>query len=460
MGMNKTADFNKDIPIMKLFFHNNKYFVYDTYQNEIFQIERGHFLELRELTQQGVKQYLNSVSDSNFKNDIKCLINKGYFKAKIAETIEHPETQYTKELLDQCIGYLQLQVTQDCNFSCRYCSFASEVLYNRPHSKKMMTYDTAKKAIDLLYNHSSRVPEIRISFYGGEPLLNYNLIKHAVEYVEKRFCIKKIRYYITSNFSIVNTEILDFFIAHGFNLLISFDGNEEIQNSHRVFGKTGGKTFESVFKNIEFLKNYNSRFFEHNVRFNAVYFSDESVPEIYSFFDRIGVPENRISVTTADLSGIDYSRSFLKRIEKKDNETNDVLNTTKEILAKRIPIYKKWHPNGTCIPGIGRMLIDVDGCIYPCEKVIETEASCIGNLTDGLNTGRINIMQNIAKLTENECKHCWAMRFCSSCVCHCVDAERNELSNEQKKAHCNNEKLRSELSIIEFINSFSAEKLQ
>ena len=290
--------------------------------------------------------------------------------------------------------------------------------------------------------------------------MNYSLIKQTVEYAEKRFSLKPIRYFITTNLSILNQEIADFLISHNFNLLISFDGDEEIQNKHRRFQSNGEETFNRVLKNVAFLMEYDIDYFYKKVRFNAVLFNDEKRESVYSFFDSIKIPKNMVSITSADISGIDYRLSYLsKASEEIESIILDDAYQTKELLDSRTPIYKLWHPNGTCIPGIGRMLIDVCGNIYPCEKVIETEATCIGNIETGFNLKKILEIQNIAKITESDCKHCWAMRFCKTCVCHCTDAEQNKLSYELKCKHCHDEKKRVERNINLLINLYEQGEL-
>jgi len=449
-----------DIPIIKLFSKNEEFYVYDTYQNVLLNIQKKHYIELQKLSKIGLNSYLIQKTGLDEKNDLQYLMKKGFFSCKIVEDIQHPESTYSPELIEQCVGYLQLQVTQNCNFSCRYCAFASNTQYTRGHSLESMSVETAKKAVDFLYEHSSSVPEIRISFYGGEPLLNFHLIQQTVEYAEKRFSLKNIRYFITTNLSILNQKIIELFIKHSFNLLISFDGGENIQDKHRRFQTSGGKTFDHVLRNIISLRDYDATYFREKVRFNSVLFNDEKREDVYSFFDSIQVPRNAVSVTSADTSGIDYQLSHLWETSKIAEPiiVEDAFQT-KELLDNRIPINKRWHPNGTCIPGIGRMLIDVHGNIYLCEKVIETTATCIGSIETGFNVNRILEIQNIAKLTESECKHCWAMRFCKSCICHCTDAERNDLSYELKKEHCAKEKKRIERNIYKLIELYQRKGL-
>ena len=105
-------------------------------------------------------------------------------------------------------------------------------------------------------------------------------------------------------------------------------------------------------------------------------------------------------------------------------------------MNNRSRINNKWHPNGPCVPSINRLFVDVYGELYPCEKILEISCASIGNINEGLNISRIKQMMNIGKLTEEECKNCWAMRFCNICVTKCIDFENNCYSRELKEISC------------------------
>ena len=112
-----------------------------------------------------------------------------------------------------------------------------------------MTWETAKKAIDFLREHSVDSPEVNIGFYGGEPLLEFPLLKKAVEYSEQQFEGKKLTFNITTNGTLLNDEMIYFFQDHDVSLMISLDGPKEINDKNRVFANGKG-TFDTVAKQI------------------------------------------------------------------------------------------------------------------------------------------------------------------------------------------------------------------
>lgn len=301
-----------------------------------------------------------------------------------------------------------MQVTKDCNFKCRYCIFANSEL-GRNHEKVDMSWDIAKKSIDFLFNYSKDSEDITIAFYGGEPLLNSELIGKVVKYVKETYKTKKITYMTTINGSLLTEKNINFLAEHNFNLTISFDGPVKIQNHHRKFFESGNEIFNVVFNNIQKIMKKHKDYFYENVKFLPVLFDDEEYQEILSFFKDIGVHQNQIIALTVDLTGIDYTFSDSKLIKTETiNKKYDVFKTRENDLEKayndKSKIQSSWQHNGPCIP-IKKLFIDVDGRIYPCERVIQSEELQIGNVDLGLDLKKIIKFMNLGKSTEEECKN-------------------------------------------------------
>lgn len=115
-----------------------------------------------------------------------------------------------------------------------------------------MSLDTAKKSIDFLSNHSIDAKEIGIGFYGGEPLIEFELIKEIVAYAKEVFTGKPILFSMTTNGSLLNEEIIKFLKENGFNLMISLDGPKEVNDQNRIF-PDGSGTFDVVMNNIKLI---------------------------------------------------------------------------------------------------------------------------------------------------------------------------------------------------------------
>jgi len=426
-----------DIPVAKAFIYNGSSFLYDTYSNNIIKVSQEQYYEICQLLELGIENYKKrNLSTPSYLSIIQ-LINKGILQPPFVEKIYNPITPYVKCLLNSHVHDLSLQVTRECNFKCRYCLYASHSGVERTHELKYMSWDTAKKSIDFLYDHSSSADSIHISFYGGEPFLNFKLIKDVVNYVENRFFSKKIEYGVTINGSILSDEIIDFIIEHNFQLTISLDGPKETQDIHRKFRSDGKGTFDTVFRNIMKLKRKSQLYFDNSVSFIPVYFEDESYDKVLNFFADIGVAYEKALPQKATLNGVDYINSHISLAYATNTDDNELdKKFFREIYADKNPLPTIWHHSGPCQPAITRLFVDVNGIFYPCEKILENPSLSIGSLITGLDQDKIASFMNIGSLTAEDCRKCWAFRFCNLCVAHCVDTDKNKLTGEIKKNSC------------------------
>lgn len=426
-----------DIPIIKLFAYKNKFFFYDTFNNTILEVSKSQYLDINELLKIGIEKFRILQKETNSYKSIVHLIEKGYLKSSFITEISNPSTPYVDNLLNSCINDISLQVTRNCNFRCRYCLYTSRSGVERTHEHINMSWEVAKKSIDFLYDHSSNSNRIHISFYGGEPFLNFELIKRIVCYAEDKFYTKTIEYSTTINGSILSEEIIDFIIDNRFNIAISLDGPKKIQDSHRKFEFNGSGTFDTVFGNIMRLKSKDAKYYFDNVTFIPVYFDDEQYGIVSDFFKSIGISNEKAFPQKAYLNGIDYTNSYLL-IEKNNNARTNKMDRHffSAVYSDKTQIPSKCHPAGPCIPAVKRMFVDIYGHFYPCEKILENKAFVIGSVNKGFDTERIRSFMNIGLLTEENCKNCWAFRFCDLCIAHCLDPVKNGITKEMKEFHC------------------------
>ena len=445
-NMNNTSD----MPMIKMFIQNGKCYCYDTCTNHLLCVNKEHYREIRELKEVGITKYRELGKLMESYQDVIALLDKGLFSPSLIDEIEHRDTKYLQALTNRCINQLVLCVVNTCNFKCRYCHQAEGKTLS---SASVMSGDIARQSVDYLHEHSKDAFEVAITFYGGEPLLNFSLVRATVEYANSKFVTKKIVYNMTTNASLLSDEALDFMEKNDFLLLISLDGNAEIQNQHRKYLNNGGDTFDAVWKNVLHIREKYPSYFDSNVRFNAVILQDENPEEIVCFYAKNNIPEEKVNIQRADLNGIDYSASpLLLAAYSKDNRLVDAMyKGTLEKFADKSVIPRKWHHSGPCIPAARRLFVNADGKLYPCEK-IDSDSSClIGSLDQGIDIDKVEKMLNIGKISEHECKSCWAIRFCTMCVLNCIDD--GKWSRSRKLANCKFQK-REVLSFFEkYINN-------
>lgn len=434
-----------DKPVIKTFLYKEGFFMYTPYSNHILQVTQNHFKELKELEFLGINAYLHQNRDNPEYQDIISLIESCFITGPFIEEVKHPATDDYITITNRSVQRLVLQVTQKCNFACRYCHNIHSRSARFLSERSDMSWEVAKQSVDFFINHSQDSETVDIYFYGGEPLLNFPLIKRVVEYTEMRINTKEVTYHITTNASLLTENIATFLETHKFKMAVSLDGNNERQNWARKFAN-GNATFDVVWKNVQMPL---SAFREHpeDVMFLPVVFVDEDKKSVQEFFKANGINQNQILFLNANTSGVDYSHGVLQaKIGNKgvidtewvnydsigDDEFHDFL---KKYSDKR-GVGKTWHHAGTCIPGYFKIFINTKGQFYPCENAPECPDICIGDVSNGINSERAINLLNIGALTKNECVNCWAMRFCSMCALFCIDEEKQCINREIKQLNC------------------------
>ncbi len=408
-----------------------QYYVYDRNKNKILNISKEQYQELDRLS----KKQITEKEAVCLKKYQKC----GYLIDNVVEKIVHPETKYIKHYLDHRVQFLILQVTQSCNLRCDYCTYSGQY-NNRVHSGKSMTWELAKKSIDYLYDHSNEIEKVRISFYGGEPLLRFDLIKKCVEYVKETYPDRITNYGITTNGTLLSGEIAEFLINNHFSITISLDGSKKDHDANRKFANGEG-SFDTIINNIKEISKHNKEFIK-NIIFNTVlnpksdygtvrnYFNSEDVicdAEVgLSLMEEINYKGDiSFSSEFINIRRYDYFlllMAMVKKLKKEAipkfmSEIKAGIDIDYSTMEDSGSLNKTWHHGGPCIAGAMRMFVNTDGVIYPCEKAVETsKATIIGKMDEGTDPEKSSKVINIGRITEKDCKNCWAINWCSMCA--------------------------------------------
>lgn len=436
----------------------NKYF-YDRYLNSIVRVTDSEFEELKIIEKTG------RIPDENL---LHRFIEMGLLHETILNDIEHPETENLEMLSNHYIEYLILQVTQQCNLRCKYCAYSGNY-YNREHSSERMSFDIAKKAIDFYLERSDSANELCLGFYGGEPLLEYELIKKCVDYIKNQGGDKPIRFPMTTNGTLLSDEVIKFIVQHQFTLMISLDGNRESHNANRKYA-TGFGTFDTILKNLKALKEYDEKYYQENVMFNCVINSETNLAETYRFYaesdlfspdkihfnfvDPVDIKDDSIthlSIHNKRVDSLAYIKMALAVLGKRKWDNYSLMMRDRMVdvelmyqhVHKHSPENTKLHHGGPCIPGVRRLFVNVNGRFYPCERVSESdEEMCIGSLEQGFNYKNMDFLINHGKIVKNECMSCWNLRNCSFCL-NSVSKENHHLTKEMLQKMCSESRQRS-----------------
>jgi uncharacterized protein len=331
------------------------------------------------------------------------LKENGYFTE--IDQVERMKGEINAETLEQVLAntsQVTFEVTDRCNLSCAYCGYGE--FYNDYDKRENKNLDvrSAKRLLAFLRDYwnsprnRSHHRNIYISFYGGEPLLNFPFIREVVRYVEGlKLSHHRFSFAMTTN-GILLHRYMDFLHDHHFNLLISLDGDEQ-NTAYRVF-KTGKPAYADIMENVAVLQERYPDYFRRRVNFNAVLHNKNSVSEIYHFFktrfnkkptigelNTSGIKESqkkKFRETYANLNeslyqsedysliendmfvqlpGMQQIMIFLQqRTDCCFNDYNDLLYTRRE--PRRLP-------TGTCLPFSKKIFVTVKGKILPCERI-------------------------------------------------------------------------------------------
>jgi len=302
-----------------------------------------------------------------------------------------------------------------------------------------MSWETAKMAIDFFLERSRAMPEVIVGFYGGEPMLEFELIKRCVEYTESQVEGKTIRFNVTSNGTILTEEIMDFLAEKNFLLSISLDGSKEEHDVTRKFANGDG-SFDTVINNIKSIQKRYPDYVKNIAIMTTInpHMDLGCVLEYFSTSDIFGDKNILFNeMTEMDLKyKIDYSEKYylIRSFEymkmvfsaagKLENQYVSALTLrSRDMIADRLASVQRrgdmgsvFHHSGPCLPGVLRLFVRVDGALFPCERVNEElDFFRIGTLDRGLDIDKIRNLLNIGRITESECKSCWHIRHCSIC---------------------------------------------
>ncbi|WP_418893126.1 radical SAM protein [Limibacterium fermenti] len=326
-------------------------------------------------------------------------------KVKDKFFVDDTYKEYIQIDLSQKVSTLTLNVTRKCNLKCSYCFEDSE--YRKLED---MSFDIAKKAIDTFFTDNST--DWVIIFTGGEPLLNFKLLKQVAAYINSKEL--KVEYRIKTNATLINNEKTDFLIRNNFKIQISLDGNKEAHDTHRKFtnGKGSFAIVDKVIKNFiangyGSLVSLSGTLTNQTIQYvDNCYNHLNSYVGIYNYSLKPVMPNSHEGYAF-DLK--DYRKSYIANLKH-----NRYL---KEVQSKVFEKITKKEIYNVCGIGIWNITIDVDGKIYPCYRMCGNEEYVIGSL-DSL-TLPLNLPQDLKKiycLEENneQCSKCYLIDICKT----------------------------------------------
>ena len=315
---------------------------------------------------------------------------------------------------------LCLHIAHDCNLACQYC-FAEEGEY---HGRRaLMSFEVGKKALDFLIANSGNRRNLEVDFFGGEPLMNREVVKQLVEYgrsKEKEYN-KNFRFTMTTNGVLLNDEIMDYCNREMSNVVLSLDGRKEVNDKMRPF--RGGKgSFDLIvpkfqkFAEMRGDRDYYVRgtFTRHNLDFSkdVTEFADLGFRSM-SIEPVVAKPEEEYAIREEDLPQImeEYdhlAEEYIKR--KKEGRGFNFFHFNIDLnqgpcVAKRL---------SGCGSGTEYLAVTPWGDLYPCHQFVGQEEFLLGNVDTGVTNERIRDEFKLCNVyAKDKCRDCFARFYCS-----------------------------------------------
>lgn len=314
-----------------------------------------------------------------------------------------------------------LHIAHDCNLRCKYC-FASTGDFGQ--GRMLMDYETGKKAIDFLIDKSGDRYFLELDFFGGEPSLNFDVVKQIVEYARSREeeCNKKFRFTITTNGIHLTDDMIDFINKEMYNVVLSIDGRKEVNDRMRV-KVDGSGSYDIITKNFKRIVDKRPKDKDWYVRGTYTKYNldfSEDVMHLYDLgFEQISVEpvmadsKEPYAITEADLPKIFKEYEILSEKIANIRKSGKFINFFHFMLdLDQGPCAIKRLRGCGC--GNEYVAITPDGDIYPCHQFVGIEDYKMGNLHDG--TFNLDMKDDFAHAhvyAKPECKKCWAKFYCS-----------------------------------------------
>ena len=325
-----------------------------------------------------------------------------------------------KERSGDVVKALCLHVAHTCNLNCSYC-FASQGKYHG--ERALMSFEVGKRALDFLIENSGRRTNLEVDFFGGEPLMNWDVVKQLVEYArtQEEPHHKKFRFTLTTNGMLIDDEVIDFANREMSNVVLSLDGRKEIHDALRV-DYAGNGSYDRIVPKFQKLvkarggKNYYMRgtFTHANPDFTKDLFhmADLGFTEL-SMEPVVCAPEDSAALTPEDIEIVKQQYELL---------AVDMLRREKEGKPITFYHYMLDLTGGPCIykrisgcgSGTEYMAVTPWGDLYPCHQFVGEEKYKLGNIWDGVtNTALREEFRSCNAYARPDCKDCWAKLYCS-----------------------------------------------
>ncbi len=341
---------------------------------------------------------------------------------------DYEEDRVLSDNLDNCafrktdgaVKALCLNVAHACNLACSYC-FAGQGKYKG--AQALMPLETGKRAIDFLVEHSADRHFLEVDFFGGEPLLNWPMVKETVAYARslESKTGKRFRFTLTTNGILIDDDVIDFTNREMDNVVLSLDGRKSTHDRFRV-DRQGRGSYDTVVPKFQELVRRRTQG-THYIRGTFTHANADFLNDILHLLDLgftqismepvVSPPGMPYALTSGDIAFIKQQYDELARL---------MIQRRKEGRPFTFYHYMIDLEHGPCIykriagcgSGTEYLAVTPTGDLYPCHQLVDNPAFLMGNIWDGItNTTLQNTYRHLNLLSRKACRDCWAQLYCS-----------------------------------------------
>lgn len=418
-------------------YKNNGYdIVLDVNSGSVHVVDDMCYDMIEELGKLNVEEHPKVLDDTATVAGLQETLKEKYPAEEIGEAYEDIKALakagqlFTKDIYEQYIGAVKqrktvvkalcLHIAHDCNLACKYC-FAEEGEY---HGRRaLMSFEVGKKALDFLIANSGNRRNLEVDFFGGEPLMNWQVVKDLVAYGREQEKIhdKNFRFTITTNGVLLNDEIQEFVNKEMDNVVLSLDGRQEVNDHMRPF-RNGKGSYDLIVPKFQKLAESRNQqkyyvrgtFTRENLDFSkdVLHFADLGFEQI-SIEPVVGEETDFYSIQEEHLPQIFEEYDILaKELIKREKEGRGVNFFHFMIDLDGGPCISK-RLSG-CGSGTEYLAVTPWGDLYPCHQFVGDEDFLMGNVDDGITRPEIaEEFRGCSVYSKEKCKNCFAKFYCS-----------------------------------------------
>lgn len=397
-----------------MYYSNNKIFIID---NTLFNLNNFEIYKVND----DIINIFEHLYNGNISDDLIHSENYSLVKEMFFNSLDDDKNSKNYKIDNNDVKNLQIKISNTCNLVCKYC-YANHGNYG--NENRIMSQEIAYK-IALKIN--DEFPNIeKISFFGGEPLLNID----AMEIIMNTLSNKDIKYSMVSNVTIFNEKLENLLEKFNLSIIASLDGPKEINDLNRIFPSSLG-TYNIIESNIKRIQNHSNSIKMIESVYTLPSYKKYSKQELYEYFynefklpligignvftdnENLKLPQEYLDNMSMDINNeLDYT------FEKINKQQFFVINNLYDIISV---FLRKKGSNYFCGAGLGSLFIDELGDIYPCQLFVNDKNHNMGNFLNDkyfkiLNTVRDNIITNSKKISIDECKNCVSNFWCFKCI--------------------------------------------